>query len=132
MEYFMTGTMPQNFSFQNTERYAFEMDESDPLNSFRDRFYFPVMNARQTIYFTGNSLGLQPKTTQDYVLRELEDWATYGVEGHFHSRMPWFSYQDFLTEQMAALLGAKPVEVVSMNSLTANLHLLLVSFYRPD
>ena len=90
-----------------------------------------MFNGKDAIYLNGNSLGLQPKTTQDYVLRELEDWATFGVEGHFHARMPWFSYQDFLTEQIALLLGAKPVEVVAMNSLTTNLHLLLVSFYRP-
>ena len=90
-----------------------------------------MFNGKDAIYLNGNSLGLQPKATQDYVLRELEDWATFGVEGHFHARMPWFSYQDFLTEQIASLLGAKPVEVVAMNSLTTNLHLLLVSFYRP-
>ncbi len=92
----------------------------------------PLMNGREVLYFTGNSLGLQPKTTQDYILRELEDWASFGVEGHFHARMPWYSYQDFLTDQIAEILGAKPVEVVAMNSLTANLHLLLVSFYRPS
>ncbi len=108
-----------------------EMDQKDPLRSFRDRFYFPQMHGKDVIYFTGNSLGLQPKTTQDFVLKELEDWATWGVEGHFHARNPWFSYQDILTEQIASVLGAKPVEVVAMNSLTTNLHLLMVSFYRP-
>lgn len=118
--------------FQNTLSYATAADEADALKDFRDQFYFPIMNGRDAIYFTGNSLGLQPKQTQDYVLRELEDWATYGVEGHFHSRNPWFSYQDILTNQLATLLGALPSEVVSMNSLTTNLHLLMVSFYRPD
>jgi kynureninase len=107
------------------------MDEKDPLKEFRSRFYFPMMNGKDVIYLTGNSLGLQPKTTQDYVLRELEDWATYGVEGHFHARIPWYSYQDFLSDQIASLLGARKEEVVAMNSLTTNLHLLLVSFYRP-
>ncbi len=107
------------------------MDLKDPLASFRDRFYFPQMNGKDVVYFTGNSLGLQPKTTQDLVLKELEDWATWGVEGHFHARNPWFSYQDILTEQIASILGAKSEEVVSMNSLTTNLHLLMVSFYRP-
>jgi len=118
-------------SFQNTIEFAREMDSKDPLKEFRSRFYFPLMNGKEVVYMTGNSLGLQPKSTQDYVVKELEDWATYGVEGHFHARMPWFSYQDFLTDQVALLLGAKPVEVVTMNSLTSNLHLLLVSFYRP-
>jgi kynureninase len=117
--------------FQNTLEFALQSDRADSLNSFRERFYFPQVNGKDAVYFTGNSLGLQPRTTQHYILNELEDWATYGVEGHFHARMPWFSYQDFLTEQIAGLLGAKPVEVVSMNSLTTNLHLLMISFYRP-
>ncbi len=117
--------------FINDLSFAKNLDLSDPLKEFRNKFYFPLLNGKDVIYFTGNSLGLQPKSTQDYILRELEDWATFGVEGHFHARMPWFSYQDFLTEQIAMLLGAKPVEVISMNSLTTNLHLLLVSFYRP-
>ena len=117
--------------FQYSLAFAQEMDQKDPFKEFRNRFYFPQLNGKDAVYFTGNSLGLQPKTTQHYVLNELEDWATFGVEGHFHARMPWFSYQDFLTEQIAALLGAKSEEVVSMNSLTTNLHLLMISFYRP-
>lgn len=118
-------------TYQNNIEFAKDMDAKDPLQSFRERFYFPVMNGKDVIYLTGNSLGLQPKTTQDLVLKELEDWATWGVEGHFHARNPWFSYQDILTDQLAEILGAKSGEVVSMNSLTTNLHLLLVSFYRP-
>jgi kynureninase len=102
------------------------------LRSLREEFYFPVFGDRPAVYFTGNSLGLQPRSAQDYIVDELEDWANLGVEGHFHARHPWFRYQDFLTEQIAQLLGAKPVEVVSMGSLTTNLHLLLVSFYRPS
>ena len=117
--------------YQNTLDFALQMDQQDPLRSFRDRFYFPQINGKDAFYFTGNSLGLQPKTTQHYLMNELEDWATFGVEGHFHARMPWYSYQDFLTNQIAELLGAKSEEVVSMNSLTTNLHLLMVSFYRP-
>ena len=117
--------------FHNTLEFAQSLDRTDSLRAFRDRFYFPQIDGKDAIYFTGNSLGLQPKSTQHYVLNELEDWASFGVEGHFHSRMPWFRYQDFLTDQIADLLGAKPVEVVAMNSLTTNLHLLLVSFYRP-
>lgn len=117
--------------FENTLDFAKSADRQDPLARFRQQFYFPQINGRDAVYFTGNSLGLQPKTTQDYVLNELEDWATYGVEGHFHARNPWFSYQDILTGQIAQLLGALPVEVVAMNALTTNLHLLMVSFYRP-
>ena len=117
--------------FEYSEKFALDLDSRDPLKSYRNRFYFPLMDGKEVIYMTGNSLGLQPRSTQDYVLRELEDWATFGVEGHFHARLPWYSYQDFLTAQIAELLGAKPVECVAMNSLTANLHLLLVSFYRP-
>ena len=119
-------------SFENNHQFAISADEVDPLKDFRERFYFPNFEGKKVVYLTGNSLGLEPKSTQDYVMRELEDWATFGVEGHFHARMPWFSYQDFLTQQIADILGAKSSEVVSMNSLTTNLHLLLVSFYRPD
>ncbi len=118
--------------YSNSAEFAGKMDQSDKFREFREQFYFPQMNGRDVIYLTGNSLGLQPKLTQEYVLRELEDWASWGVEGHFHARNPWFSYQEILTTQIAELLGAEEDEVVSMNSLTTNLHLLLVSFYRPD
>ncbi len=119
-------------NFQNSIGFAMEMDQKDPLKDFREKFYFPQMNGKDVIYLTGNSLGLQPRSTQDLVLQELEDWATWGVEGHFHARNPWFSYQEILTDQIAEILGAKSSEVVSMNSLTTNLHLLMVSFYRPS
>ncbi len=118
-------------NYKNTLEFAEQMDMKDPLRAFREQFYLPQMNGKDVVYLTGNSLGLQPKITQDYVLRELEDWAVWGVEGHFHARNPWFSYQDILTGQLAELLGANTDEVVSMNSLTTNLHLLMVSFYRP-
>ena len=118
--------------FENTLDFSKHADEADSLRKFRERFYFPLMNGKEVTYFTGNSLGLQPKSTQDYVLRELEDWATYGVEGHFHARNPWYNYKEFLKDSVARLLGAKTNEVVVMNSLTVNLHLLLVSFYRPE
>ena len=117
--------------FKNTAEFASLQDQNDALKSFKSEFYFPIMDGKEVVYFTGNSLGLQPKITQDYVLAELEDWATFGVEGHFHGRNPWYSYQDILTNQLATLLGANPDEVVAMNSLTTNLHLLMVSFYRP-
>jgi len=118
-------------SFENTIGYAQQLDAKDPLKDFRNKFYIPHINGNECIYFTGNSLGLQPKTTQDYVVNELEDWANFGVEGHFHSRNPWMPYHEILTSQLADIVGALPEEVVSMNQLTVNLHLLMVSFYRP-
>ena len=116
---------------ENSLAFAQQQDKDDPLRSYRGKFYFPMHSGKKVLYFTGNSLGLQPRTTQDYVLNELEDWASFGVEGHFHARNPWFSYHELLTEKTARLVGAKPEEVVVMNQLTVNLHLLLVSFYRP-
>ena len=112
---------------------AAEMDATDPLAPFRERFHIP-RNAHgdEGIYFTGNSLGLMPRTAREYVEQELNDWEKLGVEGHLHARHPWLPYHEFLTEQMAGIVGAKPIETVVMNSLTVNLHLLMVSFYRPD
>ncbi len=118
--------------FENTASFAREQDEKDPLCGYRNRFYIPMINGQECIYFTGNSLGLQPKKTQDYVLNELEDWANFGVEGHFHGRKPWLSYHELFPEKIAKIVGALPEEVVVMNQLTINLHLLLTTFYRPD
>jgi len=117
--------------YENTIAYAKQQDANDPLKNYRDKFYFPMMHGRETVYFTGNSLGLQPKATQDYILNELEDWATFGVEGHFHARNPWMPYHEQFAVPLSKIVGAKPEEVVAMNQLTVNLHLLLVSFYRP-
>lgn len=117
--------------YENNLSFAQKMDAADTLRHFRDRFYMPIMNGKEAIYFTGNSLGLQPKTTQDYVLNELEDWANYGVEGHFHARTPWVSYHEIFPEMLAEIVGALPEEIVVMNQLTVNLHLLMISFYRP-
>jgi kynureninase len=117
--------------FKNTLAFAQQLDGQDALKHFRERFYIPLVNGKECIYFTGNSLGLQPKTTQDYVLNELEDWANYGVEGHFHARTPWVSYHEIFPEIVAEIVGAIPEEVVLMNQLTVNLHLLMVSFYKP-
>ncbi len=114
-----------------TLAYAQQQDRLDKIAYAKDKFYFPVVNNKPVIYFTGNSLGLQPKTTQDYVLNELEDWATHGVEGHFHARNPWMPYHEQFAKPLAALVGANENEVVCMNQLTTNLHLLLVSFYNP-
>jgi kynureninase len=119
--------------FRSTESFAKDLDAHDALKYFRDKFYIPKQTSGEDVlYFTGNSLGLQPKTTRNYIEQELKDWETFGVEGHFQAKNPWMPYHEFLTEQMAAVVGAKPLEVVVMNSLTVNLHLLMVSFYRPD
>jgi kynureninase len=118
-------------TFENSPAFAQQLDANDPLKHFRDQFYIPLINGKESIYFTGNSLGLQPKTTQDYVLNELEDWANFGVEGHFHARKPWMPYHEIFPTQLAKIIGALPEEIVVMNQLTVNLHLLMVSFYRP-
>jgi len=117
--------------FQNTLIFAQELDQKDPLAKFREQFHIPTVNGNQQIYLCGNSLGLQPKTAKEAINQELEDWANLGVEGHFKGKNPWMYYHHFLTENAAAVVGAKPSEVVVMNNLTANLHLMMVSFYRP-
>lgn len=119
-------------AFEHTLAFCRNMDEKDPLRKFRGQFYFPQHNEREVVYFTGNSLGLQPKTTQSYIQQELDDWAKFGVEGHFLAKHPWMPYHEFLTEHMAKIVGAQNEEVVMMNQLTVNLHLLMVSFYRPN
>lgn len=122
----------QSLKFESNESFAREMDKTDLLKNFRDKFYIPKQpNGENVIYLTGNSLGLQPKTTRCYIEQELKDWETFGVEGHFHAKNPWLSYHELLTDSMARIVGAKSVETVVMNSLTVNLHLLMISFYRP-
>ncbi|MGZ3921539.1 MAG: kynureninase [Bacteroidia bacterium] len=116
---------------KNSLDFARELDAKDNLKSYRQKFYFPQHEGKDAVYFTGNSLGLQPKTTSSYIQQELDDWAKYGVEGHFLAKNPWMPYHEFLTEKMAKLVGALPKETVMMNQLTVNLHLLMVSFYRP-
>lgn len=111
---------------------AAQLDANDPLRAFRDRFHFPKNESGNPfIYLCGNSLGLQPKAVKEVIEGELEDWANMGVEGHFDGRRPWYSYHEMFAEPLAHIVGAKPIEVVAMNSLTTNLHLLMVSFYRP-
>lgn len=114
-----------------SEQHAQQLDEQDALSSFRGDFHIPNINGQQQLYFCGNSLGLQPKSARAAIAQELDDWATYGVEGHFHAKHPWMPYHTELRDLLAECVGAKPVEVVAMNSLTVNLHLLMVSFYRP-
>lgn len=118
--------------FENTSSFAYEADKDDALNKFRQFFLFPQHNGKDVLYFCGNSLGLQPKTVSENIKQELEDWAKFGVEGHFKARHPWYPYHEFVREPMARIVGALPEETVVMNSLTVNLHLLMVSFYRPD
>lgn len=109
-----------------------ELDAADPLKSYRDQFHIPMQSSgEEYVYMTGNSLGLQPKAVRQYIEQELLDWENLGVEGHFHAKHPWMPYHEFLTDSMAKVVGAKPIEVVIMNTLTTNLHLLMVSFYRP-
>mgnify|MGYP002630114472 FL=1 len=118
--------------FENNLEFARQLDNKDPLKSFRDKFHFPNFHDKRILYFTGNSLGLQPKKAAEYIQEELADWAKFGVEGHFHAKRPWYSYHENLCEMTAKIVGAKPIEVVVTHSLTTNLHLLLVSFYRPQ
>ena len=119
-------------AFQNSLDYAKQLDREDPLSFLRKEFHIPRdKHGKEWLYFTGNSLGLQPKITKKYISQELEDWANLGVEGHFEAKNPWLSYHELLTDAMAKIVGAKPIEVVVMNTLTTNLHLLMVSFYQP-
>jgi len=118
-------------NFDSSIAVAAEMDAADPLRGFRERFHFPQVNGRDALYFTGNSLGLMPKKAREYVEQELVDWETLGVEGHVHAKNPWLPYHEFLTEPMARVVGAMPSETVVTNALTVNLHLMLVTFYRP-
>jgi len=117
--------------YENSLEFAKHLDHLDPLKHFRNRFHIPRHNRTEWIYFTGNSLGLQPKTVKSYVNQELEDWAQLGVEGHFEAMNPWFPYHEIFPEQLSKIVGCLPHEVVVMNQLTINLHLQMISFYRP-
>jgi kynureninase len=118
--------------FENSHAFAIGLDEKDVLKSYRDRFHFPSFTKKPVRYFTGNSLGLMPKSAREKINLELDDWAKWGVEGHFHCTNPWFKYHEFLADASAKIVGALPKEVVVTHSLTTNLHLLLVSFYQPQ
>jgi kynureninase len=119
-------------NYKDTANFASELDAKDDLRSYRNEFHIPLQkNGEEHIYMCGNSLGLQPKRTKEFLNQELEDWATFGVEGHFHAKNPWLPYHEFLAESYAKIVGAKNSEVVAMNTLTVNLHLMMVSFYRP-
>ena len=118
-------------TFQNTREFAQSLDAQDELRKYRDEFHFPHVNGKQVIYFTGNSLGLQPKRTKAYVDEVMNDWANLAVEGHFYADKPWWDYQERFAVPLSDIVGAKPAEVGVMNTLTVNLHLLMVSFYNP-
>ena len=118
-------------NFQNTREFAQSLDAQDELKNYRNEFIFPKVNGKQVIYFTGNSLGLQPKRTKQYVDEVMTDWANLAVEGHFYSDKPWWDYHERFAVPLSEIVGAKPTEVTVMNTLTVNLHLLMVSFYRP-
>lgn len=117
--------------YENSLSFARKLDRLDPLKSFRNQFFIPKVKGKPALYFAGNSLGLQAKSTQKFLKEELEDWANLGVEGHLHARRPWLYYHKFSKKALAQIVGAKPSEVVAMNQLTVNLHLLMVSFYQP-
>ncbi|WP_224483580.1 kynureninase [Robertkochia aurantiaca] len=118
--------------FRNTLEFSQQLDREDPLSSYRDEFICPLINGKRAIYFTGNSLGLQPKRTQEYVNEVMNDWAGLAVEGHFKAEKAWWDYHERLAEPLSAVVGALPEEITVMNTLTVNLHLLMVSFYRPE
>ena len=118
--------------FENTREFAQSLDAQDILSKYRDEFIFPKVNGKQVIYFTGNSLGLQPKRAKSYVDEVMNDWANLAVEGHFYADKPWWDYHERFAAPLSDVVGAKPAEVTVMNTLTVNLHLLMVSFYRPS
>ncbi|MBN8922783.1 MAG: kynureninase [Rhodanobacter sp. 68-29] len=118
-------------SHQATAAWAEAADAADPLRAFRDEFLIPPHEGRDSSYFCGNSLGLQPRAVRAALAAELDDWAGLGVEGHFKGRLPWMDYHEFVRDHLAEVVGARPAEVVAMNTLGVNLHLMMVSFYRP-
>ena len=117
--------------FENSIEFATSLDAQDALASYRNQFHFPKHNGKDVIYFTGNSLGLQPKNTRDYINEVLTDWEKLGVEGHFEAEKPWWDYHEKFGNQLSKVVGCLPNEITVMNTLTVNLHLLMVSFYQP-
>ena len=129
---FLLEAETNRMNYQNSLEFAKQLDTEDSLSHFRKKFHIPTdKNNNELIYLCGNSLGLQPKTTSNYIEKELQDWAKLGVEGHTEGEHPWLPYHEFLSKSMAKIVGAKPSEVVMMNTLTTNLHLMMVSFYQP-
>src|SRR5437867_10664870 len=119
-------------TFSADEDFALQLDAEDPLRQFREKFHLPLgKNGRPVIYFAGNSLGLMPKGARAIVEEEMDEWAKLGVDAHHAAGTPWYSYHETLRAPIAGLVGAKPLEVICMNSLTVNLHLMMVTFYQP-
>jgi kynureninase len=123
--------MKKLMHFQNTRDYAKQLDKQDSIAKYKKEFNFPIVKGKDVIYFTGNSLGLQPKRTKKYIDEVMNDWSNLAVEGHFHAQKPWWDYHERLVKPLAKVVGAKPEEITVMNTLTVNLHLLMVSFYKP-
>ncbi len=129
---FLQAMSSATYTFEANREYAVSQDQVDILFPFRERFHFPQHNGHDVRYFCGNSLGLQPKSVSYLMEKELEDWARHGVEGHFRAALPWFSYHHVFAERLSEIVGADKDEVVAMNTLTVNLHMLMLSFYRPE
>ncbi len=126
------GLINNGMNFKTDIDFAQLLDQEDTLQKFRFSFHIPKQkNGKDFLYFCGNSLGLQPVSVQQILLEELEDWKNLGVEGHFHARRPWMPYHELFNEKLSKVVGALPEEIVVMNTLTTNLHLMMVSFYRP-
>src|SRR5690349_14816359 len=121
----------EKIAWKNDQMFAQQMDKQDEVKNFRDQFIIPKKEGKELIYFLGNSLGLQPMKTGEKISEVLNQWATYGVEGFFEGEKPWQFYHDELTQPLAKIVGALPQEIVVMNALTLNLHLMMVSFYKP-
>ena len=119
-------------NFENTIEFAKKLDVNDPLKNFRDRFIITSINGKEQIYFLGNSLGLQSRNVKGEINKILDQWARFGVEGFFMGEDRWLDYHDQLTKPLSKIVGAKPNEITVMNQLTVNLHLMMVSFYRPQ
>ncbi len=117
--------------YQYSEEYALEMDSNDPLKSYKEQFLFPTVDGKKSLYFCGNSLGLQPKSVQKHIQEELDTWAQKGVNGHFGGDHPWIDVRNRSKPVLAQLVGAHTHEVVAINNLSSNLHFLMVSFYQP-
>src|SRR5437868_1090265 len=123
----------RTMTFSCDEEFAQQLDAEDPLRSFRDRFHLPLgNNGEPLIYFAGNSLGLMPKSARAIVEQELDDWAKLGVDAHLEGTTPWYTYHETVRDPAARSVGARPAEVICMNSLTVNLHLMMATFYRPS
>ena len=118
-------------TFENSREYAKQLDAQDALAKYRNEFNFPKVDGKKTIYFTGNSLGLQPKSAKTYIDEVMNDWAEMAVEGHFFADKPWWDYHERFSKPLSKVVGALPSEVTVMNTLTVNLHMMMVSFYQP-